>query len=167
VAFDWVLNKDNAHAFHRRQRFGPSRRKQERRPAASNRNLPAAFSSAPWTSADGFLPGLSGKTIAMPEHITSKLTKPFTGEGTSENPYQIATAAQLAKLAELVNNSDTYAAYGGNNVYYKLVNNLNLSDYGVNWNNGKGWIPMELINSRGTSMENIRLLPGCISMTRN
>ena len=62
----------------------------------------------------------------------------FSGNGTSGNPYQIATAAQLAKLAELVNagNKDY------NNKNYILTANIDLSAYGSGFNNGKGWIPI-------------------------
>ena len=60
------------------------------------------------------------------------------GDGSSGNPYQIATAAQLDSLARRVNAGDT--AY--NSKYYKLTNNINLSAYGSNFNNGKGWIPI-------------------------
>ena len=60
------------------------------------------------------------------------------GSGTSDDPYLIATPAQLAKLAELMNAGNT--AY--NNKCYKLVNDLDLSDYGANFNGGEGWIPI-------------------------
>ena len=60
------------------------------------------------------------------------------GSGTSADPYLIETAAQLAKLAELVN------ACNGihHDKYYKLVDDIDLSEYGVKWNNGQGWIPI-------------------------
>jgi len=60
------------------------------------------------------------------------------GNGTSAKPYLIATAGQLAKLAELVN--DGCSQY--NDKCYKLVNDIDLSEYGANWNNGEGWIPI-------------------------
>ena len=58
------------------------------------------------------------------------------GSGTEADPYTIATPAQLAQLATLVNAADaTYAPAG---VYYKLVDNINLSGYQA----GDGWIPI-------------------------
>ena len=63
---------------------------------------------------------------------------PFSGAGTSTEPYEIGTSAQLAKLAELVNaGNDNYIRQ-----YYKLTADIDLSDYGEGWNNGKGWIPI-------------------------
>ena len=59
------------------------------------------------------------------------------GSGTSDDPYLICTAKQLAKLAELVNSgTEEY-----NDKYYKLVNDIDISAYGATWNDGKGWIP--------------------------
>ncbi|MCL1832395.1 MAG: leucine-rich repeat domain-containing protein, partial [Oscillospiraceae bacterium] len=62
----------------------------------------------------------------------------FGGEGTASSPYLIQTAADLAKLAELVN--------AGNNDYkgqhYTLTDDIDLSGYGKIWNGGKGWEPI-------------------------
>jgi hypothetical protein len=60
------------------------------------------------------------------------------GSGTENDPYMITTAAQLAQLATYVNEGNTLY----NNKYYKLGNNIDLSDYGSNFNDGKGWIPI-------------------------
>ncbi len=49
------------------------------------------------------------------------------GEGTKTDPYQIATAAQLAKLAKDVNGGNDYKG-----VYFKLTDNIDLSAY--RWN---------------------------------
>ncbi len=100
------------------------------------------FTTAPWTYQHGSLPGLFGKTVEMPAHITAKLTHFFMG-GTGEQsaPYQIATPAQLAKLAELVNAGNV----DYNSKYYKLISDIDLSGYGVSntaFNGGKGWIPI-------------------------
>ena len=67
-----------------------------------------------------------------------KLIKDYVilGSGTSADPYQIGTAAQLAKLAELVNAGN--ADY--NDKYYKLNADIDISAYGKDWNDGKGWI---------------------------
>lgn len=58
------------------------------------------------------------------------------GNGTVGNPFQISTAAQLAKLAELVNAGNTLY----NNKSYILTADISLSAYGEAWNSGKGWI---------------------------
>ena len=60
------------------------------------------------------------------------------GDGSSGDPYQIATASQLDSLARRVNAGDT--AY--NDKHYKLTADIDLSDYGSNFNSGKGWIPI-------------------------
>jgi hypothetical protein len=54
------------------------------------------------------------------------------GNGSGDDPYQIATAAQLAQLATFVNDGNT--AY--NNKYYILNNDIDLSDYQT----GAGWM---------------------------
>jgi hypothetical protein len=60
------------------------------------------------------------------------------GEGTSENPLKIATAEQLATVAELVN-----VGYPGfRDKHYILVANIDLSDYDTTFNDGRGWIPI-------------------------
>ena len=63
-----------------------------------------------------------------------------TGIGTSGSPFVINSAALLAKLGELVNNSATTAIY--NNKWYRLSTNISLSAYGSGYNGGKGWIPI-------------------------
>ncbi|MDR2580918.1 MAG: MBG domain-containing protein, partial [Fibromonadaceae bacterium] len=61
-------------------------------------------------------------------------TPSFNGEGTEASPYEIATAAQLAALAQLVNNlSFTNVIYA--NKYYKLTANIDLSGY-------SNWVPI-------------------------
>jgi hypothetical protein len=61
-----------------------------------------------------------------------------TQDGTSSNPYIITTAEQLAQLATDVNAGK--AGYSA--AHYKLGNDIDLSEYGETWNNGKGWIPI-------------------------
>lgn len=51
------------------------------------------------------------------------------GDGSSETPWQITTAEQLAALAAYVNAGNGSATY---NKYYKLMNDINLSSYS-NW----------------------------------
>ncbi len=91
-----------------------------------------------WTFASGKLPGF-GAAVDMPGHI-NETGAPFLGDGTDTDPYLIGTAAELAKLAELVNASTSpYADIG---TYYKLTSDIDLSAYGTGWNGGKGWVPI-------------------------
>ena len=63
------------------------------------------------------------------------------GSGTSSDPYQIGTAAQLAELATVTNAGDT----AFNNKHYKLIADIDLSVYGpsnIAFNDGEGWIPI-------------------------
>ncbi|MEA4971434.1 MAG: MBG domain-containing protein [Candidatus Pelethousia sp.] len=87
-----------------------------------------------WTAENGKLPGLFGKTVVMPSHISGQYFA--GGTGSYSNPYQIATGAQLAKLAELVN------AGGYDGKYYRLTADIDLSGYGKNYGAGKGWAPI-------------------------
>lgn len=77
----------------------------------------------------------------LPAYIVDSVTDPnFLGAGISSDPFLINTAAELAKLAELVNaNNTTYNASG---VCYLLTADLDLSGYGAGYNGGKGWIPI-------------------------
>ena len=67
------------------------------------------------------------------------------GAGTDSSPLEITTAAQLAEIATLVNLgrleqfllNDKFAK-----VNLVLMNNIDLSAYGRNFNDGKGWIPI-------------------------
>ncbi len=94
-----------------------------------------------WTYAEGKLPGF-GVAMDMPEYLVDGSDPNFLGAGTSENPYQITTPAQLAKLAELVNAGNT--SY--NAEHYKLMNDLDLSGYAT----GEGWVPIGYDNSNGS-----------------
>ncbi len=91
------------------------------------------WDSSIWTLAEGKLPGF-GAAIAMPEYIVDGGDPNFRGAGTSGNPFQIITPAQLAKLAELVNTGN--ASY--NAAHYKLMNDLDLSGYA----SGEDWVPI-------------------------
>ena len=51
----------------------------------------------------------------------------FTGNGTIGDPYQIQTAADLAELATVINAGTS--PYSDADKYYKLINDLDLSDY--------------------------------------
>ena len=60
------------------------------------------------------------------------------GNGTAASPYQISTPAQLEYFARLINAKNT----DYNDKHYILTANIDLSGYGANFNNGKGWIPI-------------------------
>ena len=68
-------------------------------------------------------------TIGLPEGLTywdgTTAQKFAGGTGTETDPYQIATAEQLAYLASLVNNADTNATYG--KAYYVLTEDIYLN----------------------------------------
>lgn len=106
--------------------------------------FPTALTTIPWTYEEGKLPGFD-EAIAMPAHIIDISGEYFNGEGTSENPYQISTAAQLAKLAELVNSDDAATRNLYYDKHYKLTDNIDLSIYNADntsFNGGKGWKPI-------------------------
>jgi len=96
-----------------------------------------------WTVENGKFPiltSLAGQDAAIPYYISGSYFG--GGDGSSgENAYEISTAAQLAKLAELVNAGDT----NYNSKYYKLTTDIDLSGYGTSntdFNSGKGWVPI-------------------------
>jgi hypothetical protein len=98
-----------------------------------------------WTITAGSLPGLFGVAADMPIHIVDGGNPDFPGAGTQENPYQISNAAQLAKMAELVNDLGTNPVYGGVGIYYKLTADIDLSGYNsanTTFNGGRGWVPI-------------------------
>ena len=85
-----------------------------------------------WTTANGKLPGFFGKTIDIPAHLYTPPSPFAGGNGTAANPYLIATPEQLTLLA--------HANYIS--LCFKLTAHIDLSAYGANYNNGKGWIPI-------------------------
>jgi hypothetical protein len=100
------------------------------------------FDGCVWTIEDNKLPVLknvSGEQDgSIPVYILTSSSQPFLGNGTTNDPYQISSAEQLAELANLVNAANsTY-----NLATYKLTCNLDLSAYGKNYNGGKGWVPI-------------------------
>ena len=74
------------------------------------------------------------------------------GDGSEKNPYIITTAEQLAQLATYVNEDDTDEPVWADK-HYKLGNDIDLSEYGENWNDGKGWIPIGMYHNT-YSLEN-------------
>jgi len=91
-----------------------------------------------WTSENGKLPGLFGNVVDMPEHLM--LLSEFEGDGTDDSPYLIKTAAEMERMATLIN--DRIAPYFYEGIWYELVNDIDLSEYGVNFNDGLGWMPV-------------------------
>ena len=72
------------------------------------------------------------------------------GDGSKTNPYKIATAAQLAKLARDVNNGNTSQAFLGK--YFKLTQDIDLS--------GGIWMPIGKYYNYGNGNGNNRLFFG-------
>lgn len=70
------------------------------------------------------------------------------GDGTPENPYQIATAEQLALLAYQTNNGN------GGDAYYVLVNDIDLNGSG-----GQEWNPIGTVKSDWTNPINPGIVP--------
>ena len=60
------------------------------------------------------------------------------GNGTTASPYQISTPAQLEFLARMINAKNI----DYNDKHYILTTDIDLSEYGANFNNGKGWTPI-------------------------
>jgi len=62
------------------------------------------------------------------------------GDGSENDPYIISTAQQLAQLATYINAGTV--PYANNGMHYKLANDINLSTYGDNFDQGQGWTPI-------------------------
>ncbi|MFV0467560.1 MAG: GLUG motif-containing protein, partial [Dysgonomonas sp.] len=79
--------------------------------------------------------------ILMPTNLIWGQT--WTGSGdTPEDPYKIISKEQLVELADSVNTGITY-----NGKYFILTSDVDLSAYGTNYDNGKGWKPIGYYNS--------------------
>ena len=104
----------------------------------------AGWSTANWQFTTGGLPILKGEdgnvlpgqNSTLPDHLLAEGAVPFEGEGTSGKPYLIKTAADLAKLAELVNGGNGFVGK-----YFKLENDLDLSGIDPNGDDS-GWVPI-------------------------
>jgi hypothetical protein len=96
-----------------------------------------------WTNQNDYLPVLknsSGQQNGTIEYLTFYLRTelPFYGSGTSDDPYSIDSARDLAILACFVNSGQTY--YNGKNMFYKISDTMPLADLSVwgAWTAGGG-----------------------------
>ena len=60
------------------------------------------------------------------------------GNGTSDVPFLILSSSDLAYMAERVNAADARYTHA----HFRLVNDIDLSNYGASWNDGRGWVPI-------------------------
>ena len=67
---------------------------------------------------------------------TSIFAQTFSGSGTESDPYMITSAEELALLSDLMYDTGYAAAY------YELANDIDLSEYGEEYNYGRGWLPI-------------------------
>jgi len=104
---------------------------------AGNASTVASITTTLTLGIDGEISSTFTLTIISPATF-------FSGAGTNASPFEIFTAEQLAKLAELVNDPATRAEW--RDKYYKLCADIDLSAYGENYNDGKGWIPISSFN---------------------
>ena len=99
--------------------------------------FPSGFNASPWTYTAGKLPSLGGTAVDMPAHLLPADAIPFEGTGAStSDPYLIKTAADLVRLAELVNAENNFE-----DNHFRLENNLDLSGIDPNGDN-TGWVPI-------------------------
>ncbi len=81
-------------------------------------------------------------TVYIP---AAQMAARMAGGGTDTSPLEITTAAQLAEIAALVNAGrlETFLFNDSNaTVYLQMGADIDLSGYGENWNDGKGWVPI-------------------------
>ena len=76
---------------------------------------------------------LDSKSVYIDNYFNS-------GSGAENDPLIINTSAQFAQFATYVNAMN--AIYNTPDTYYKLSSDIDLSDYGVDYNNGIGWEPV-------------------------
>ncbi len=100
-----------------------------------------------WIVENRKMPVLAGFTKSTQETVIPYyISNNYFGGGDGskeEEAYEISTAAQLAKMAELFNTNE-FNSYNIN-TYYKLTADIDLSGYDVSntsFNNGKGWVPI-------------------------
>ncbi len=81
-------------------------------------------------------------TVYIP---AAQMAARMAGGGTDTSPLEITTAAQLAEIAAMVNAGrlETFLFNDSNaTVYLQMGADIDLSGYGENWNDGKGWVPI-------------------------
>ncbi|MCL2739444.1 MAG: hypothetical protein FWE30_08375, partial [Bacteroidales bacterium] len=89
-----------------------------------------------------------GVEAVFPVTAATTLYARLDGDGSATSaPITIVTAAELEALSVRVNTASGTAGAG---LYYKLIADINLSDYGQgsSFNDGKGWIPIGDNNAR-------------------
>ncbi|MCL2110993.1 MAG: YDG domain-containing protein, partial [Clostridiales bacterium] len=109
-------------------------------PSWTEGGIPVGFGISPWTYEAGSLPG-HGAAVPMPPHLAITAGKPnaiWYGRNPSLTTFTIATADELAGLAEIV--SDGLVDFDGQTVI--LASDISLGSYGSGWNAGKGWLPI-------------------------
>ena len=86
---------------------------------------------SPWTEKDSLGDDFGTDATEYSEWDGEEIATAYAGgTGTSEDPYQIATAAQLAFLAQEANSKDEYTwPEDRNRKYFKLTANINLKGY--------------------------------------
>ncbi len=120
----------------------------------SSKNITSGFT----TKYDFSQAGTCVVTISYTENGVTKstsynvtVTHPFSGEGTSGNPYIIANKNNLFRLASLINDNK-YSNY--NTLYYKQTTNIDLND--------NEWTPIGIFYESSTSstLDNNRTFNG-------
>jgi len=94
-------------------------------------NIPTSVISGTYT----FTNVTANHTIAVSFKQETWPPAGMKGNGTENNPWLIETPLHLRKLAVYVNNGNGNETKGK---YYKMMNNLNLSEYAA----GDGWMPI-------------------------
>ena len=95
---------------------------------------------SPWTEKDSLGDDFGTDATEYSEWDGAEIAKAYAGgDGTSEDPYEIATAAQLAFLAQEANSKDEYT-WPENPKYFKLTANINLQ--------GHEWTPIGTVYKR-------------------
>jgi len=144
----------------------------------------ATYQNKSWTSSNAAVASVddNGKVTAIAEGTaiievaaadrqktavcTVTAIPPFkNGNGTSSNPYIISTAEELAMLAQLVNAGTDYY-----NKDYRLGADIDLSDYGEDYNGGNGWIPIGtetkpfdgMFDGNGKTISNLYINDPCL-----
>ena len=88
---------------------------------------------------DGGTPVTSATTLWLRWSVdTERYDSDIAGAGTVANPYVIVNPRQLAYVALMVNEGNS----SFNTAYYRLDSHLDLSNYGENFNGGRGWVPI-------------------------